>query len=144
MGVRSLVQGSTRGLLIDPKEVAYRDGSASFAPRARIGFDIMTITDPEQTPRAKPAGPIRWCFEDRTSGRIVVAQAPNWPLWLFLAAFSIEIVLHPTGEVGLAVKLAKVAGLTIWALDEVIRGVNPWRRSLGVGALVYELASLFF
>ena len=104
----------------------------------------MTIIDPEPTPRAKPAGPVRWCFEDRSSGRIVVAQAPNLPLWLFLAALLIEIVVHPTGKVGLAVTLAKVAGLTIWALDEIIRGVNPWRRALGVGALVYELASLFF
>jgi len=30
----------------------------------------------------------------------------------------------------------------IWALDELVRGVNPWRRILGGGVLVWQVAEL--
>lgn len=30
----------------------------------------------------------------------------------------------------------------IWALDEVVSGVNPWRRILGGGVLVWQVAGL--
>ncbi len=102
------------------------------------GVRVTTITEPQPAKLARPAGPIRWCFEDRTTGRIVVAQFPNWPLWLFFAALLIEILVHPAGRLGLAVRIAKIAGLTIWAVDEIVRGVNPWRRALGAAALAYE------
>ncbi len=29
--------------------------------------------------------------------------------------------------------MAALATLAWWAIDEVVRGVNPWRRILGVG-----------
>ncbi len=112
--------------------------------RDRAKSEGKTITDIKPKTPTRPEGLLRWCFEDRTTGKIVVAQFPNWPLWLFLAALLVEIVLHPGGRLGLAVKIVKIAGLTIWALDEIIRGVNPWRRALGAGALVYETTSLIW
>jgi hypothetical protein len=33
-------------------------------------------------------------------------------------------------------------GLLWWAADEVLRGVNPWRRMLGGGMLVAQLVKL--
>jgi hypothetical protein len=30
----------------------------------------------------------------------------------------------------------------IWAADEIFRGVNPWRRLLGIAVLVYEMATI--
>ena len=99
----------------------------------------MEDHEPQPAKLSRPIGPVRWCFEDRTTGRIVVAQFPNWALWLFFVALLIEIVLHPNGRWGLAVRVAKIAGLTIWAIDEIVRGANPWRRMLGAGALAYEL-----
>jgi hypothetical protein len=33
-------------------------------------------------------------------------------------------------------------GLLIWALDELFRGVNPWRRCLGAAVLGYELTTI--
>ena len=31
-------------------------------------------------------------------------------------------------------------GLAWWALDEVIRGVNPWRRVLGIAGCAFVIA----
>ena len=82
---------------------------------------------------------IRWMFEDRKSGRLVIAQAPNLPLWVFLGAWLASAVFHPSGRTGLLIKGVELFALTIWAADEVFRGVNPWRRMLGAGGLVYVL-----
>jgi hypothetical protein len=35
-----------------------------------------------------------------------------------------------------------VAALAWWAVDEVLRGVNPWRRFLGLAGCVFALAGL--
>jgi hypothetical protein len=32
--------------------------------------------------------------------------------------------------------------LIVWALDEVVRGVNPWRRFLGVAVLIYVVSTV--
>lgn len=32
--------------------------------------------------------------------------------------------------------------LLVWAADEILRGVNPWRRCLGAAVLIYELATI--
>lgn len=32
--------------------------------------------------------------------------------------------------------------LIIWGIDEIRRGVNPWRRLLGVGVLTWQLVDL--
>jgi hypothetical protein len=33
-------------------------------------------------------------------------------------------------------------GLIIWAADEIVRGVNPWRRCLGAAVIAYEFLTL--
>lgn len=76
-----------------------------------------------------------WFFRDRRTGRIVVGQFPNAPLWIFAAAAAIEALAQPGGGFGTAVRVVKVAALVIWAADEVLRGVNPWRRCLGAAVL---------
>lgn len=81
----------------------------------------------------------RWFFEDRDTGKIVIAQTPNLPLIIFGIAWVMEALLHVTGMIGLAVFIVKVASLTIWAFDEIVRGVNPWRRCLGACAIILEL-----
>jgi hypothetical protein len=37
--------------------------------------------------------------------------------------------------VGTAVEVTGTAALVIWAVDEIVRGVNPWRRMLGAVVL---------
>ncbi len=82
----------------------------------------------------------RWVFENRETGRITIAQMLNLPLWMFLVAWAIRAVLHPSGRVGGAIHLVELIALTIWAVDEVFRGVNPWRRFLGLAGLAYVVS----
>ena len=84
---------------------------------------------------------LHWIFDSRTTGRVTIVQAPNIWLWIFLAGLIGEQLAPENGPSRPALGGAKAAGLTIWALAEVFRGVNPWRRCLGVAALVYETAT---
>lgn len=78
---------------------------------------------------------VDWWFRDRATGRITVAQLPNLSLTVFLVAWVTRRVLDPGG--GLDTVLAVAAGVALvwWALDELLRGVNPFRRALGGAVL---------
>lgn len=79
---------------------------------------------------------IDWLFRDRKSGRIVVAQWPNLALLVWLGAKATAALFDvDTGIVA-------TAALGWWAVDEIVRGVNPWRRMLGAVVLAGLLASL--
>lgn len=96
------------------------------------------MTDPS-TDRLRRA--IDWAFRDRTTGEIIIAQRPNPPLWLFLALTALAwladaLVASPSAVVGWLRTAAHLA-LAWWAVDEILRGVNPWRRFLGVAALLW-------
>ena len=87
-------------------------------------------------------GAVRWWFENRETGEITVAQFPNWPLfgigagWLVGALSDEGTTVHD------------VAGVTVtvlwvyWGADELLRGVNPWRRVLGSAVLAWQLVRL--
>ena len=77
-----------------------------------------------------------WFWRDRHTGRIVIAQWPNLWLWLFAIASLVERVVDTGGPVGLGARVVTTGLLVIWAGDEVLRGVNPWRRCLGIAVLV--------
>jgi hypothetical protein len=79
-----------------------------------------------------------WFFRDRRTGRIVVGQWPNLPLWLFGVAAGAAL-LAAGSTVGFWSDLSARAFLFWWAADELLRGVNPWRRCLG-GAVLIGLA----
>ena len=79
---------------------------------------------------------VDWFERDRHTGRIVIAQWPNIWLWIFAAAAVVELIVSPAGAAGIAVRLVETAFLMIWAGDEVLRGVNPWRRCLGAAVLI--------
>jgi hypothetical protein len=79
---------------------------------------------------------LEWTFRDRTTGRIVVAQAPNLPLLLWILATVLRWLLDPHGRWGTAVSVVGTGALIFWAADEVVRGVNPWRRFLGTAVLL--------
>jgi hypothetical protein len=80
---------------------------------------------------------VDWLFRSRQTGRITVAQAPNAPLVIFLAAAVARWIFHPSGTWGTIVDVVAAGSLAYWAGDEVLRGVNPWRRGLGAGVLAY-------
>lgn len=78
-----------------------------------------------------------WCFRNRVTGAITIGQWPNAALWIVLAVATVEWVLAPTGHLGTAMRVVGTAALAYWAAGELLRGVNPWRRALGAGALCY-------
>jgi hypothetical protein len=86
--------------------------------------------------------PVNWLFRNRQTGRITIAQFPNIPLWLFLIAATLRSLLHPAGWPGTALNAAATVGLLWWAADELLRGVNPWRRLLGAVVLAAQAARL--
>ncbi|MCJ2070750.1 hypothetical protein MKK75_18465 [Methylobacterium sp. J-030] len=83
---------------------------------------------------------VDWLFRNRSTGDLTVAQWPNLPLWLFgglsLCAWAAQ------DRQPLAQWLSAGADLALawWALDELLRGVNPWRRFLGGGTLLGLIA----
>ena len=86
--------------------------------------------------------PVDWLFRDRQTGRIVVMQWPNIPLWLFIIASAVKRITHPTG--GIDTVISVVAGLSLltWSALEIAKGVNPFRRILGAVVLLVTIAGL--
>jgi hypothetical protein len=80
-----------------------------------------------------------WFFRNRHTGRITVAQFPNVALGLFLATMAVDRLVGPAGTAASTMRLLGTAALVWWALDEVVRGVNPWRRLLGGGVLAAQV-----
>ena len=89
--------------------------------------------------RSGPGRLVDWLFRNRSTGRITIAQTPNAPLVVFLVAAGARWLFHPTGAVGTAVDVVASIALIAWAVDEIVRGVNPWRRILG-GAVLAAVA----
>ena len=77
-----------------------------------------------------------WVFRDRKTGRIVIAQRPNVPLIVALASIGGRRLADPPDPWGAVLSVVGNGALVLWALDELVRGVNPWRRALGAGVLV--------
>lgn len=83
----------------------------------------------------------RWLFEDRSTGRIVIGQWPNVAMWIVLAALAAGFVT-PEGRAKTGIKVVLFVALAFWALDEITRGVNPFRRIGGAAVLAGMIAWL--
>jgi hypothetical protein len=75
-------------------------------------------------------------FLSRRTGHITVVQWPNISLSAYIV---VSVALHafrPMGGIDtLAHVLADVA-IFVWAIDELLRGVNPFRRALGLLVII--------
>lgn len=78
---------------------------------------------------------VDWMLRDRRTGRIVIAQRPNAALVVWLVASVVGALVDPGGGWGTAVRVVATIALGWWAVDEILRGVNPWRRLLGTVVL---------
>ncbi len=127
----------------------YQRPSASCRQPGPIGESDMMVSRPATARPATAAAPdqeamrmvprmVSWLFRSREDGRITIVQPPNLALGLFLAATIAGWILNPAGTVGTAVRLVATGALLVWALDELVRGVNPWRRVLGGGMLAWQ------
>jgi hypothetical protein len=81
-------------------------------------------------------------FLSRDSGRVTVAQWPNIPLWAFIVFSVVSKIVHPSGGTATFLRVLAVAALVVWAVDELVRGVNPFRRILGAAVLLATVANL--
>jgi hypothetical protein len=92
------------------------------------------------------AGRIRraanWTFRNRRTGAITVAQRPNVALALFLVATIGLRLFHLAGGIGTVGRIVADVAIVLWALDELIRGVNPFRRLLGAVVLAAVIAGV--
>ncbi len=81
---------------------------------------------------------------DRTwkdsSGRVVLWQTPN--AWLIGWAVLTTISLFFSGRTSDIVSYIASAALIVWSLLEIFRGVNYYRRVLGIAVLAYAIAAL--
>jgi hypothetical protein len=85
---------------------------------------------------------VRWMFSSRRSGRLTVVQWPNIVLWVFIILTVALHVFHPEGGTGTLIRVLADVALLLWATDELIRGVNPFRRILGLIVIVSTVYAL--
>ena len=71
-----------------------------------------------------------------------VAQFPNPPLWVALAAFIVALLAGDGSTVDDLARAVLYLALTIWAYEEAANGVNGFRRALGAVALVLIMIAL--
>lgn len=84
---------------------------------------------------------VSWLFRNRTTGHITLAQPPNLSLIIFTLLAVARWLFAPAGVAGAVVGGAAGVALAWWSIDELIRGVNPFRRMLGAGVLAWTLVS---
>ena len=79
-------------------------------------------------------------FRD-TSGKLVLFQAPNAAIWVFIGATLLRLSPYDARDAEL--RWIGSGALMVWALDELVRGATPFRRLLGVVVLAWQLVRLF-
>ena len=75
-------------------------------------------------------------FRNPQTREIVVAQPPNLPLSIFIAATVARWIVHWSW-----LSIAAGVALAIWAILEIVRGESPFRRVLGAVVLVLMVLS---
>ena len=83
--------------------------------------------------------PFEWLFRNRRTGEITIGQPPNLLSGLMIAS-ALAAWLFPGDRFGRASRVVSSAAWTLWGLDELTRGVNPFRRLTGLGALAAQVA----
>ncbi len=85
---------------------------------------------------------LQWFFRNRNTGTNTIAQAPNLALWIVIVSSVLIWAWRPAGNLGVALEVVVKTSIFVWAIDEILRGVNPWRRCLGAAVLGYELTTM--
>jgi hypothetical protein len=78
-------------------------------------------------------------FRD-SQGKIVLAQMPNLPILVWLAATLLNLI-PTTGNIHTGLDALANVSLFTWAWLELFQGVNYFRRALGFIVLLGALAS---
>lgn len=78
------------------------------------------------------AAALDWFLRDPRTGRVVVAQLPNAPILLFVASVIGRWFVEDGSTLDVLLAWAGTITLGWWAIDEIARGLSPFRRVLGV------------
>ncbi len=87
-------------------------------------------------------GSFDWWFRNRHTGKITIGQFPNWPLLAIAIGWLIRFITAEGTTVHTGVGWAVTALWLYWGADEIVRGVNPWRRALGSVAVAVTVIGL--
>jgi hypothetical protein len=83
---------------------------------------------------------VRWMFVNRRTGGVTVAQWPNVALSVFIALSVARRLNIAKGTPQTSLRLLSAVAILVWAADELIRGVNPFRKILGLGVLLVTIS----
>ena len=75
-------------------------------------------------------------------GGLVVGQYPNPPLLVALAAAVVSWIAEEGGTIHDVSRAVFYVALTVWGWEEASRGVNSFRRALGVIAIAYVIVAM--
>jgi hypothetical protein len=87
-------------------------------------------------------GALRWIFVNRRTGGLTVAQWPNVALSVSIALSIARRLNIQKGTPEATLGVLSVVATIVWAVDELVRGVNPFRRILGVVVLLTTMSSI--
>lgn len=73
-------------------------------------------------------------------GKVVIWQMPN--AWLIGWAIFTFMALLVSGKTSDVLSWIGEASLVVWCLDEMLRGVNYFRRALGLVVLIYAVVTI--
>ena len=102
---------------------------------------VTSAKSPDQEPGAVLRA-VRWTLLSRRTGRLTVTQWPNVPLWVFIILTVALHVFDPKGGTDRVLRVLADVALLVWAVDELVRGVNPFRRILGLVVIAATIVSL--
>jgi hypothetical protein len=85
---------------------------------------------------------IRWAFLNRRTGHFTAVQWPNTSLLIYAVLLVLRHVLRPTGGIETLTRVLADLALFVWAIDELLRGVNPFRRALGAAVIIATCVTL--
>ncbi len=74
-------------------------------------------------------------------GKVVIWEMPNLPLIVWAVFTGLSVILSK-GTLADVCSWIGSAALIIWSLLEIFRGVNYFRRALGLLVLIFAIASL--
>ena len=79
--------------------------------------------------------PLGWAVTSRETGEVVLWQNPNLPAALSTVGAVLTGVSPRGSGMQRGAAVATVLVSTWWGVDELARGVNPFRKALGAGGL---------
>jgi hypothetical protein len=109
----------------------------------RYGDVVQQLPSENAPPRGGPLS-WRWWFESRVTGEITIGQNPNWPIYAIIVTWIVRWVASSDSTIHSIAGWLGTGLWIYWGLDEIVRGVNPWRKVLGTAMVAVQVFRLVF